>query len=100
PCCATAPFTNHKPPLTLDETHRGTPPFISSIPAGIYRGLLRYDKADHWRIQLDWVPTTVPTSRSTLATCLTIRKAAFSSAWRFRMEKCAMFSIRSRPTLI
>lgn len=26
PCCATGPFTNHKPPLTLDETHRGTPP--------------------------------------------------------------------------
>lgn len=25
PCCATAPFTNPSQPLTLDETHRGTP---------------------------------------------------------------------------
>ncbi|RQU29478.1 IS110 family transposase, partial [Burkholderia cenocepacia] len=25
PCCATAPFTNPGQPLTLDETHRGTP---------------------------------------------------------------------------
>lgn len=25
PCCATGPFTNHKPPLTLDETHSPPP---------------------------------------------------------------------------
>ncbi|MGD7190230.1 hypothetical protein, partial [Ralstonia solanacearum] len=73
---------------------------LGSVWRKFYESRSTLDKADHWRIQLDWVPTTVPTSRSTLATCLTIRKAAFSSAWRFRMEKCAMFSIRSRPTLI
>lgn len=31
-------------------------PFISSIPAGVYQGTLRYDKPDHWRIQLVDVP--------------------------------------------
>ncbi len=29
---------------------------FSSIPAGIYPAHLRYDKPDHWRIQLDRVP--------------------------------------------
>jgi hypothetical protein len=29
---------------------------ISAIPAGTYSAHLRYDKADHWRIQLDGVP--------------------------------------------
>lgn len=29
---------------------------VSSIPAGTYKAHLRYDKKDHWRIQLDGVP--------------------------------------------
>jgi hypothetical protein len=29
---------------------------ISAIPAGKYKAHLRYDKGDHWRIQLDGVP--------------------------------------------
>jgi len=29
---------------------------ISSIPAGTYKGFLRYDKGDRWRIELEGVP--------------------------------------------
>jgi hypothetical protein len=29
---------------------------VSSVPAGKYKAHLRYDKDDHWRIQLDGVP--------------------------------------------
>lgn len=39
PCCATAPFTNPSQPLTLDEGHRGTPPY--SPPATAASGSVR-----------------------------------------------------------
>jgi len=29
---------------------------LSSIPTGRYKARLRYDKSDHWRIQLEGVP--------------------------------------------
>jgi transposase len=36
PCCATAPFTNSSRPLTLDETHRGTP-YLEIIGFGTHK---------------------------------------------------------------
>lgn len=42
--------------VALERPWQGNAPEISSIPAGTYRGILRYDKKDAWRIQLDGVP--------------------------------------------
>ena len=42
--------------VALERPWQGNTPEISSIPAGTYRGILRYDKMDAWRIQLDGVP--------------------------------------------
>lgn len=41
---------------TLERPWKNNQQNISSIPAGRYRAFLRYDKGDHWRIQLDGVP--------------------------------------------
>lgn len=37
----------------LELPWQNNAPFISSIPAGTYGGTLRYDHADHWRIELN-----------------------------------------------
>jgi len=42
--------------VALERPWQGNAPEISSIPAGTYRGILRYDKSDAWRIQLEGVP--------------------------------------------
>jgi hypothetical protein len=39
-----------------DLPWRGNAPLISSIPNGVYGGILRYDHADMWRIELTGVP--------------------------------------------
>ncbi len=41
---------------TVELPWNGNKPFISSIPAGSYYAILRYDKPDRWRIQLEGVP--------------------------------------------
>lgn len=41
---------------TLELPWRNNTNFISSIPAGSYGGIVRYDHSDHWRIQLVGVP--------------------------------------------
>jgi uncharacterized protein DUF5675 len=41
---------------TLERPWADNTQNISSIPAGKYRGHLRYDHADFWRIELDNVP--------------------------------------------
>lgn len=41
---------------TLELPYRDNQNDISSIPAGVYKGNLRYDKDDKWRIQLVDVP--------------------------------------------
>ena len=45
-------FVSH----TLELPWKDNRSFISSIPPGTYRAILRYDKADRWRLQLDNVP--------------------------------------------
>lgn len=42
--------------VALERPWQGNAPEISSIPAGTYKGILRYDKGDAWRIQLEGVP--------------------------------------------
>jgi hypothetical protein len=39
----------------LERPWKGNEPDLSSIPPGTYGGILRYDKNDHWRIQLTGV---------------------------------------------
>lgn len=41
---------------TLEKPWKDNKSFISSIPAGVYDAILRYDKPDEWRIQLTNVP--------------------------------------------
>ena len=41
---------------TVELPWRGNMPLISSIPMGSYSATLRYDHADHWRIELVGVP--------------------------------------------
>jgi len=41
---------------TLEKPWLGNAPLISSIPDGTYGGILRYDHADKWRIELTGVP--------------------------------------------
>lgn len=41
---------------TLERPWKDNQENISSIPAGRYRAFLRYDKSDHWRLQLEGVP--------------------------------------------
>ncbi len=41
---------------TLERPWQGNTPVISSIPDGVYGGVLRYDHADKWRIELTGVP--------------------------------------------
>lgn len=41
---------------TLERPWRGNAPLISSIPVGRYKGVLRYDHTDQWRIELQGVP--------------------------------------------
>ncbi|MBY5482086.1 hypothetical protein HFO84_32900 [Rhizobium leguminosarum] len=41
---------------TLEKPWQGNAPLISSIPDGAYGGILRYDHADKWRIELTGVP--------------------------------------------
>jgi hypothetical protein len=41
---------------TLELPSVGNINYISSIPAGTYRAHLRYDKNDHWRVELEDVP--------------------------------------------
>lgn len=41
---------------TLERPWADNQKNISSIPAGTYPAFLRYDKADHWRLQLENVP--------------------------------------------
>lgn len=41
---------------TLERPWQGNAPLISSIPDGTYGGILRYDHADQWRIELTGVP--------------------------------------------
>lgn len=41
---------------TLELPYKNNQNDISSIPAGQYKGILRYDKDDKWRIQLSDVP--------------------------------------------
>jgi hypothetical protein len=41
---------------TVELPWNGNKPFMSSIPAGSYYAILRYDKPDRWRIQLEGVP--------------------------------------------
>lgn len=41
---------------TLELPWKNNQQNVSSIPAGTYSGMLRYDKADKWRIQLQGVP--------------------------------------------
>lgn len=41
---------------TLERPWQNNAPLISSIPDGTYGGILRYDHADKWRIELTGVP--------------------------------------------
>jgi hypothetical protein len=41
---------------TLELPWQGNKPLISSIPSGTYKGVLRYDHTDQWRIELQGVP--------------------------------------------
>jgi hypothetical protein len=41
---------------SLELAWNGNQKFVSSIPAGTYDAILRYDKKDRWRIQLSGVP--------------------------------------------
>jgi hypothetical protein len=41
---------------TLERPWQGNAPLISSIPAGKYPAILRYDHTDQWRIELQGVP--------------------------------------------
>jgi hypothetical protein len=41
---------------TLELPWQGNEPLISAIPDGTYGGILRYDHADAWRIELTGVP--------------------------------------------
>src|SRR5207244_13465463 len=41
---------------TLEKPWKDNSQNISSIPAGTYQGIVRYDHADHWRIELQDVP--------------------------------------------
>ena len=41
---------------TLEKPWQRNKPFISSIPNGTYKGTLRYDHSDQWRIELQGVP--------------------------------------------
>lgn len=41
---------------TLELPWKNNQQNVSSIPAGTYNGILRYDKSDKWRIQLENVP--------------------------------------------
>ena len=41
---------------TLERPWADNQQNISSVPAGTYPGILRYDHADHWRIELQNVP--------------------------------------------
>ena len=42
---------------TLERPWKDNEQNISSIPAGTYKAILRYDHADHWRIELQDVPS-------------------------------------------
>jgi hypothetical protein len=41
---------------TLERPWQGNAPFISSVPTGTYKGIVRYDHTDQWRIELQGVP--------------------------------------------
>jgi Family of unknown function (DUF5675) len=41
---------------TVECPWLGNAPLMSSIPSGTYRGTLRYDHSDQWRIELNGVP--------------------------------------------
>ncbi|HTR41056.1 MAG TPA: DUF5675 family protein [Pseudomonadales bacterium] len=41
---------------TLERPWQNNESNISSIPAGTYSAIIRYDKTDHWRLQLTNVP--------------------------------------------
>jgi hypothetical protein len=41
---------------TLELPYKNNQSYISSIPSGTYSALVRYDKKDNWRLQLENVP--------------------------------------------